>query len=159
MQHFLQPESTNSKSRLVVADLQEHFQQEPYGSEWFNDFYGYYEVNKETEKKLKPLLEEVQIKAFMGTWCEDSQREVPNFYKIADFLKLNTNSIELVTLDKEKEKPDHLEDGFNITNVPTFIFSKDGKEINRIVEFPVTSLEKDMLSILSGQAYKHSYAE
>jgi hypothetical protein len=52
-----------------------------------------------------------------------------------------------------------LEDGFDITNVPTFIFYRNGKEINRIVESPVISLEKDMLSILAGEVYKHTYAE
>ncbi|WP_430409860.1 thioredoxin family protein [Kordia sp.] len=145
------PILTGIQSREAIATA-------PYDS-WFGATYAVYSVDKETLDTVKPLTNDVKIKIFMGTWCEDSQREVPHFYKIADVLKLDEKNIELITVDEEKETPEHLEDGFNITNVPTFIFFKDGKEINRIVEFPVTSLEKDMLHILSGEAYKHSYAE
>lgn len=159
-------EETNSETEeeaeklpiLTGVQKRENIATAPYDT-WFGPTYSVYAADKETLDTLKPLLKDVKIKIFMGTWCEDSQREVPNFYKIVDVLKLDENNIELITVDEEKETPNHLEDGFNITNVPTFIFSKDGKEINRIVEFPVTSLEKDMLSILSGEAYKHSYAE
>ncbi|WP_298512437.1 thioredoxin family protein [uncultured Kordia sp.] len=126
---------------------------------WFSPNYSTYPVDKETGEKVLPLLADVNIKVFMGTWCEDSQREVPHFYRILDVLKINEKKVELITVDEDKMTPEHLEDGFDITNVPTFIFYKDGKEINRIVESPVTSLEKDMLSILSGEDYKHTYAE
>jgi transcriptional regulator with XRE-family HTH domain len=37
------------------------------------------------------------------------------------------------------------------------IFYKDGKEIGRYVEFARETLEKDMLAIVSGKSYKHSY--
>jgi len=50
-----------------------------------------------------------------------------------------------------------LEKDLNITNIPTFIFYKNGKEMHRIVESPMESLEKDMLKIITGQPYKHAY--
>ncbi|WP_046757278.1 thioredoxin family protein [Kordia jejudonensis] len=143
---------------LTGVQIRETIATAPYDV-WFGPTYAVYSADKETLDAIKPLTKDVKIKIFMGTWCEDSQREVPQFYKITDVLEINERDIELITVDEEKETPEHLEDGFNITNVPTFIFLKDGKELNRIVEFPVTSLEKDMLSILSGEAYKHSYAE
>ncbi|MBC8753483.1 thioredoxin family protein [Kordia sp. YSTF-M3] len=130
----------------------------PYDS-WFSPTYATYPADKVTLDKVKPLLADVNVKIFMGTWCEDSQREVPHFYKLLDIMKVDDKSLELITVDEEKVTPEHLEDGFNITNVPTFIFYRDGKEINRIVESPIVSLEEDMLSILSGKEYKHSYAE
>lgn len=143
---------------LTGIQTREAISSAPYDS-WFGTTYAVYSADKETLDAIKPLTKDVTIKVFMGTWCEDSQREVPHLYKITDVLKLDEKNIELITVDEQKETPQHLEDGFNITNVPTFIFFKDGKEVNRIVEFPVTTLEKDMLSILSGEAYKHSYAE
>lgn len=130
----------------------------PYDA-WFAPAYATYQVDKTLTDQIKPLTDEVTIKIFMGTWCEDSQREVPHFYKILDALKFDVKRVELITLDEEKQTPDHYEDPFAITNVPTFIFSKDGIEMNRIVESPVISLEQDMLNILSGAAYKHTYAE
>jgi hypothetical protein len=53
--------------------------------------------------------------------------------------------------------PDGSATDSGIEYVPTFIFSKNGKEINRIVEFPIFSLEKDMLDILQGKDYKNAY--
>ncbi|MEM6721376.1 MAG: thioredoxin family protein [Bacteroidota bacterium] len=164
-------EDTATQQEQVAADEQEEelpiitgvqtrsvISSEPYDS-WFAPTYSTYVVDKETAAKIQPLLADVNIKLFMGTWCEDSQREVPHFYRILDMMKISNEKVELITVDREKMTPEHLEDGFDITNVPTFIFYKDGKEINRIVESPVTSLEKDMLSILSGEDYKHIYAE
>ena len=50
-----------------------------------------------------------------------------------------------------------LEEGLDIQRTPTFIFFKNGVEIGRIVETPRDSLENDILKIVSGQEYKHSY--
>ena len=62
-------------------------------------------------------------------------------------------------MDRNKTTPGAFEEGLNITNVPTFIFYNNKKEINRIVESPVENLEQDFLSIVSGKPYKHIYAE
>ena len=43
--------------------------------------------------------------------------------------------------------------------VPTIIFYRDGLEIGRFVEFAQVSLEKDILAIVSGVGYKHSYED
>ena len=94
----------------------------------------------------------------MGTWCGDSQRDVPNFYKILDEANFNYKNLELVTVNRQK-KANGLEEGFDITHVPTFIFYKDGKEIGRFVEHALddSTVEEDFLKILSGQEYKHPY--
>ena len=60
-------------------------------------------------------------------------------------------------MDRDKKTPTGSATKNSITNVPTFIFYKDGKEVHRIVESPVEFLEDDMLAILSGAAYKHTY--
>ncbi|CAM3515232.1 thioredoxin family protein [Aequorivita lipolytica] len=127
--------------------------------DWFNTGYETYTVDSEILDKLKPLLKEVTITLFMGTWCEDSQRETPHFYKILDETNFDESKLTLITVSEEKTTPQGLEEGKNITNVPTLIFYKDGKELGRIVEYPIESLEKDMLAILSGKEYKHAYAE
>jgi len=145
---------------LVGIKERDDLTAEPYLSAWFGDTYQTYNVDEALVKKVAPLLEGVQIKLFMGTWCEDSQREVPQFFKILDKVLFNeVKGLTLITVTRDKDTPDHLEEGLDITNVPTIIFYKDGKELNRIVESPVVSLEDDMLRILSGKTYKHTYAE
>src|SRR5690606_11479926 len=126
---------------------------------WFNPGYEDYKIDSETLEQLKPLLKDVTITIFMGTWCEDSQRETPHFYKILDEANFDESKLTLITVSEEKTTPQGFEKGKNITNVPTFIFYKSEKELGRIVEYPIESLEKDMLAILSGKEYKHAYAE
>ena len=126
-------------------------------AEWFNQNYSDYNLDKETLNKLKPLFENIEITVFMGTWCSDSRKEIPVFFKLIDKLRINENSIELIGMTLEKTTPDSLELDQNLINVPTFIFKKDGKEINRIVEFPLETIEKDILEILTTNNYQNPY--
>ena len=132
------------------------FQQEPF-SEWYNQNYSDYKVNDSLASLIKENIKSVTIKTFMGTWCEDSQREFPNFIKLLEAIDYNLDNHDIITVNRENTTPQGLEEGLNITNVPTFIFYKNGNEINRIVEFPLESLEQDMLTILTTNAYKHAY--
>ena len=132
------------------------FQKKPYTA-WFTKNFNEYTVDTETITQLKPYIQDVTIKAFMGTWCSDSRRETPSFYKILDATNFDYTNLELVAVSRDKDTPDELEKGLDIIRVPTFIFYKNGEEIGRYVEYPRVSLEKDMLAIISGQTYKHSY--
>lgn len=124
---------------------------------WFNSRYKEYTTDKETIAKLKDALKGYTIKGFMGTWCGDSKRETPRFFKILEETGFDQNNFELITVNRSKKTPDNLQEGLNIIRVPTFIFYKDGKEVGRYVEYPKESLEKDILKIVTGQPYKHSY--
>ncbi len=144
------------KDILIGVQTRSALEQEPFGK-WFLKNYKNYKINTETISQLSPKLKDVTIKAFMGTWCGDSKRETPTFYKILDAVNYDYNKLELITVARNKTTPNNLEKGFDIIRVPTFIFYKDGKEIGRYVEYARESLEKDMLAILSGENYKHSY--
>lgn len=93
----------------------------------------------------------------MGTWCGDSKRETPMFYKLLDEVGFKEKNLTLITVDRSKSKPEELVSGFNVVRVPTFIFYRGGQEIGRYVERPRESLEKDILKIVTGVPYKHSY--
>ena len=146
----------NESGDLVGVADQTSFMQEPYKS-WFDNGYDNYKVDLSITNQIKESIEGVTVKGFMGTWCGDSRRETPHFYKIADEVGLGINDIDLVTVNRSKKTPDNLQEGFNVIRVPTFIFYKDGEEIGRFVEYPRETLEKDILKIVSGQEYKHSY--
>jgi len=119
---------------------------------WFNSRYSEYTVDKEIVDKLKIALKGYTIKGFMGTWCGDSKRETPRFYKILDETGFDQNNF-----NRDKKTPDNLQEGLNIIRVPTFIFYKGDKEVGRYVEYPRETIEKDILKIVTGQPYKHSY--
>mgnify|MGYP001213952262 FL=1 len=124
---------------------------------WFTDNYDAHPLNETLASQIDSLFSEIEVTIFMGTWCEDSQREVPGFFKIVDALGANDQINRLVGLNEDKISHDGSSEEAGITNVPTFIFSKKGKEINRIVEFPIISLEQDILDILQDKGYKHAY--
>ena len=128
-------------------------------NKWFMQSYKDHALDKESMAQLKKGLEDVRITVFMGTWCEDSQREVPAFFKILDEVDYESETVKIVTVSEDKTEPKELVEQKNITNVPTFIFMKDGKELGRIVEYPLESLEKDMVKILNGKEYQHAYEE
>ena len=141
---------------LIGIATKESFLQEPFNT-WFTPNYENYTLNNDIVEQLKPLLTKVTIKTFMGTWCGDSKEQTPIFYKLLDAANFNYSNLELITVDRSKATPDNLQEGFDIQYVPTFIFYKNGKENGRFVEFPQESLEADILKIVSGQPYKHSY--
>lgn len=133
-------------------------QKAPFDS-WFTSGFENYEPNQDIINQLKDKVTNVTVTIFMGTWCEDSQNQVPHFYKILKACQFKERGINLIAMDRDKTTPELWEKGLNITNVPTFIFYEKGQEINRIVESPKVSLEQDMLDILSNNGYKNIYAE
>ncbi|WP_316820635.1 thioredoxin family protein [Pedobacter gandavensis] len=111
--------------------------------------YPAYQPDQTTIEALQPLIKDKKITIVIGTWCGDSQLQVPHFYKMLDALKIQEKDVTLICVDRSKKAENGLIDGMNITNVPTFIFNANGKELGRITESPRESLEKDMLSIFA----------
>jgi len=133
----------------------------PY-SEWFPKNYDDYKVDSFTAALVKPLLKNRSIIIFMGTWCGDSRREVPRMLKILDCCGFPEQQLQLVMVSNHeadfKQSPQHEEQGRNIVRVPTMIIEEQQQEAGRIVEFPVVSLEKDLLSILQKGKYIPNYS-
>lgn len=128
---------------------------------WFSKNHEDYLVNKAVVKKLKDALKQYEIKVFLGTWCGDSKKEVPRFYKVLETAKFPESQLQVIAVNRTKEaykqSPNHEEKGMNIHRVPTFIFYKDGKEVNRIVEHPKETFERDLLSIVTDNKYRSNY--
>jgi tetratricopeptide (TPR) repeat protein len=86
---------------------------------------------------------------------------VPRFLKLLSAISFPDKKIQLIALgggdSLVKQSPTHEETGLGIFRVPTFIIYKNGQEINRINEFPVFSLEQDLLTILHEKPYSPNY--
>ncbi len=111
-----------------------------------------YQPQKKILARLKTVQKPFKVKLFLATWCPDSRREVPRFFKILHESGLATQAtVEMWAVDRKLKTVDKLSDRFGIKRVPTFIFFRDGKEIGRIVETPqALYLEEDIVSILKG---------
>ena len=101
-------------------------------------------------KALKELPGKYNVEIFFGTWCSDSKREVPHFFRIYDLAGLKDKlSYTLYAVNRKLKLDNGLTDKRKIERVATFVFYKDGNEIGRIVETPDDLLEKDILLIIN----------
>lgn len=126
---------------------------------WFDPTYASQKIPEGWAEEHLPLAEGLTFKLFLGTWCGDTQRELGPMFKILDALEVDQNRIEMYSLSEYKDSPDGLEKEYDILNIPTLIFIENGKENNRIVEFPVVTLLDDFSKILKKQPYQNAYAD
>jgi thiol-disulfide isomerase/thioredoxin len=115
---------------------------------WFDETYNAYVVDGNTLDELKTVKDNLEFLVYMGTWCEDSQREVPALYKILDYLSVGGDKVFQVCVDRTKEVPASLLKIDAVEFVPTIVVLENGKEMGRIVEFPNETLEKDLMNML-----------
>lgn len=116
---------------------------------WFNTNYKTYIVDTETLKNIKKRkLKGLKVKAFMGTWCHDSNREIPRLMRVCEELGIY-DDLELIGLDVNKTNRLNQQEGWNIRKTPTIIFLRDGEELGRILEEPEISFEHSMEIILN----------
>ncbi|RDY59243.1 thioredoxin family protein [Flagellimonas nanhaiensis] len=152
----------NGKQFLLGKINLEGLQSDPYNA-WFQSGFESYVVDKGMVSLFEKPLKDHYIKLFLGTWCGDSKREVPRFLKILEAAGFPSENIEIVALDrregKVKTSPTFEEKGLNILRVPTMLFYKNGKEVNRIVESPIESLEEDILQIVHNRPYTPNYMQ
>ncbi|MEJ7558909.1 MAG: thioredoxin family protein [Pedobacter sp.] len=110
-----------------------------------------YQPDEETIGALKPLVQGLKIVIVMGTWCGDSLRQVPRFLKVIQELEIPENDVKIIAVDQTKRSFEEQVAVLNIDKVPTFIFSFDGREVGRIVEMPMETLEKDWYYLLTNE--------
>jgi hypothetical protein len=111
----------------------------------FEEYYQIYEPDKTVIDQLKTKKEGVEILIVLGTWCSDSQEQVPKFFKILDQVRFNKKDVQLICVDRDKKACEVDIVNYNIQKVPTFIIYRKGREVGRIIETPYSTLEKDLL--------------
>lgn len=91
---------------------------------------------------------DLKVKILFGTWCHDSEREVPRMLKLLAASGVKEESISLISLDIRKEEPEGRAKALNVRFTPTFIFFSDDVELGRIIERPVESLQADIVEMV-----------
>lgn len=97
---------------------------------------------------LAGKLGDYQMIVFLGTWCEDSHKLIPELYRILKEVNYPREQLQLYALDRQKQGKNGEEKTYNITNVPTIILVKGGVEKGRITEIVEQSVESDLLKII-----------
>ena len=137
--------------QVLIDKIDSKDLQHPIFAEYYKFYFESYNPDTSIIEKIKPLLDDISITIVMGSWCGDSQEQIPKFYKIISLLNFDENKIKLIAVDRKKHarEYDALVQSLNIELIPTFIFYKNGKELGRIIESPQETLETDILKILN----------
>ena len=91
---------------------------------------------------------DLKVEILFGTWCHDSEREVPRMLKLLAASGVKEDNISLISLDIRKEEPEGRAKALNVRFTPTFIFFSDDVELGRIIERPVQSLPADIAAMV-----------
>ena len=133
----------------------------PYNA-WYKKNYDEYTINSSVKARLEAIsLKGIKIEAYFGSWCGDSKRELPRFIKVLDEIGFDKANLHIIALGGSdslyKQSPQGEEKGKGIYRVPVFIIYRNGVEINRINEFPVQTIERDLMAILQNEVYVPNY--
>ncbi|KAB2922795.1 MAG: thioredoxin family protein [Bacteroidetes bacterium] len=118
---------------------------------WYSSRYRTYEPDAADLRAVAAAAEGVRFVVILGTWCGDSKREIPHFYRIADMAGIPEERIDLYGVDRSKKGMDGVEERYHLDRVPTIVVERQGREVGRIVEMPVETLEKDLRTILEAK--------
>ncbi len=99
----------------------------------------------------------VKIEVFFATWCGDSKYQVPRFIRMCELAHVPDSLVRYIALDGNKCGPSAEEATRQIHRVPTFIVSRNGAELGRIVEWTDRSLAEDLWRIVSRYRYTPHY--
>lgn len=157
----IEVKNSNGES-MLLGHCDVSFLQQGVYKNWYQPGYDHYIPDSSAIPFLTELLKGKRIDIFLGTWCGDSRREFPRMMKILTQAGVQKQHIRLIFVSNEsnsyKQSPQHEEVGKNIKRVPTLIVYDNEKEIGRVIEYPVVSLEKDLLSILMRENYVPNYS-
>lgn len=122
---------------------------------WFAQNQQGYTPYQNALQAFKANKDSITIVAFGGTWCGDTKFILPKFFALTDAAGFSQDRVVLLGVDHNKKTIQHLAEAFAVTNVPTFIVMKNGKEIGRVVEYGKYGMfDKELGEIIAGPAKK-----
>ena len=116
---------------------------------WYDSNQKIYGPDTATLNAFERTKGKLQFVVFGGTWCEDTQFVLPRFFKLQEMSGVPDNTITFFGVNRDKKTLGNIAAAFGITNVPTIIVMKDGKELGRVVEYGKTGKwDKELAELL-----------
>ncbi len=115
---------------------------------WYKPSISVYSPSAEVVQAMSGASENTSIILFGGTWCEDTQNILPKFFTIQEKSGFPDSRISFFGTDRNKKVIGNIAKVMGITNVPTIIVLKDGKEVGRVVEYGKTGKWDEELAAL-----------
>ena len=110
------------------------------------EFYQNYLDAEPLSSDEKLDLDGISLKVLFGTWCHDSQREIPKLLRLLEDINIKPELISLIGLNYQKNEPQNRGVILKIKKTPTIIFYRYKDEIGRIEESPKLNFEQTGMS-------------
>ncbi|RYY41128.1 MAG: thioredoxin [Chitinophagaceae bacterium] len=112
---------------------------------WYGSGIKSFTPNAEALAALRAHKDSVYVLAFGGTWCDDTKQVLPKMMATFQAAGIPADHITILGVDRQKKTLQNLSQTFGVTNVPTFILLRNGREVGRIVEYGTAGLpEKEI---------------
>ncbi len=132
-------DSTNNNEKILKGEITKSDLANNPAYTWYAESQKIYPVpNAAAVEGMRKNKDNVNIVIFGGTWCEDTHFVLPKFFKIQEASGFPDDRITIYAVDRNKKTLGTYADDYHITNVPTIIVMKDGKEVGRVVEYGKT---------------------
>lgn len=138
-----------SQTEILIGECNETGLKAGEFGQLYSAEYVAYRPDNDMMNSLKGKFDDIMFTIVLGTWCGDTKEQLGRFDKLLYCLKFDFNRCTYIAVDRDKKAGTYPIESLNIEKVPTFIVYRNGVEIGRIVETPETSLEADLLKILT----------
>lgn len=118
---------------------------------WYADNLKYFHPDSTVVQAIRLKADQIELVLFCGTWCHDSQQLLPKYLATLEAANFPEDKLTIIGVDRPKTTLGNLHKIFHLASVPTMIVMKDGKEVDRIVEYGKTALvDKELGEIVAG---------
>ena len=131
-------------SQLITGEIST---QEVLRYDSFSSHYNDYQLSQQQLMEIDNWPQDLSLTIYFGTWCHDSQREVPKFLKLFSYKPSLTKN--LIALDYQKSDPAGLASDAGVKYTPTIVVKKGNTEIGRIIERPKRDIVTDITKMLT----------
>ena len=148
-QYEISQDPKHPEVKVLRGIINKYLVQNDSSFNWYNSNQKIYGPDTAVLNALERTKGKIQFVVFGGTWCEDTQFVLPRFFKLQEMSGVKDDMITFFGVNREKRALGNIAEAFGITNVPTIIAMKDGRELGRIVEYGKTGKwDKELAELL-----------
>jgi len=144
-----QPDAKHPEAKILNGIISKYILLNDASFTWYGPNQSDYSPDTSILNAMERSKGKVQFVIFGGTWCDDTHFILPKFFKLQEQSGVQDKYITFFGVNRQKQTLGNITEAFRITNVPTIIVMKDGKEIGRVVEYGKTGKwDKELADII-----------
>lgn len=151
----LKVEFDSAGNKMLIGRINEGMLANDTAFRWFYQGVNHYQPNADWIKYISYYRDSFKVVAFVGTWCQDTKKLLPEFYRVMIGASYPLNTLVVYGIDEQLHGLGEEAKMFHIKTTPTFIFLHNGQEIGRIGDKIQRSMEADIVSILQNTFNKN----